>query len=222
MSGDGATRTLGGIDRRTFCIGVGGASAMLALGGASIAEAQSLVRPPGGQDEQHLLSACIRCQKCLTACPQDIIVPSHIETGLLNMRTPSLDFSVAYCDWCEGEGSGRPLCEAACPVGALRLPDGARRERHVMGVAELNTDWCLAYRLAGCRFCFDSCEFDAISLDSAQRPSVVEARCVGCGACEAVCVSLQNGSISTGATSRAIVVRPASGAPADAAEGGAS
>ncbi|MFR1166142.1 MAG: hypothetical protein ACLSDQ_00100 [Adlercreutzia equolifaciens] len=32
--------------------------------------------------------------------------------------------------------------------------------------------------------------------------------CNGCGACESVCVSLQNGSISAGATERAIVVRP--------------
>ena len=30
----------------------------------------------------------------------------------------------------------------------------------------------------------------------------------GCGACESVCVSLQNGSISSGARERAIVIRP--------------
>mgnify|MGYP000788137602 FL=1 len=35
-----------------------------------------------------------------------------------------------------------------------------------------------------------------------------ENKCNGCGACESVCVSLQNGSISAGATERAIVVRP--------------
>ena len=33
-------------------------------------------------------------------------------------------------------------------------------------------------------------------------------RCIGCGACESVCVSLQNGSIAEGATARAIVVHP--------------
>ena len=33
-------------------------------------------------------------------------------------------------------------------------------------------------------------------------------KCNGCGACESVCVSLQNGSISEGATARAIVVHP--------------
>ena len=33
-------------------------------------------------------------------------------------------------------------------------------------------------------------------------------KCNGCGACESVCVSLQNGSISEGATSRAITIKP--------------
>ena len=33
-------------------------------------------------------------------------------------------------------------------------------------------------------------------------------KCNGCGACESVCVSLQNGSISAGATERAIIVCP--------------
>ena len=35
-----------------------------------------------------------------------------------------------------------------------------------------------------------------------------EGLCNGCGACESVCVSLQNGSISSGARERAIVIRP--------------
>ena len=35
-----------------------------------------------------------------------------------------------------------------------------------------------------------------------------ERRCNGCGACESACVSLQNGSISEGATSRAIIIKP--------------
>jgi ferredoxin-type protein NapG len=196
------------MDRRTFCLGAGGAAVLLGLGTIKLADAKSVVRPPGGQDEDHLLSLCIRCQKCLTICPLDIIVPTHIEDGVLNMRTPSLDFSDDYCDWCTKANGGVPLCAQVCPVGALRLPENAMRESLVMGVAELNTDWCLAWRMAGCRYCYNACEFDAIELDSAGRPHLNLDKCVGCGACESVCVSLQNGSISAGATERAIVVRP--------------
>jgi ferredoxin-type protein NapG len=124
------------------------------------------------------------------------------------MRTPSLDFSVNYCDWCEEANGSVPLCEQVCPVGALKLAQNDEPDTLIMGVAKLNIDWCLAYRMAGCRFCYDACVYDAIVLDNANRPHLELDKCVGCGACEAVCVSLENGSISAGATERAIVVRP--------------
>ena len=47
-----------------------------------------------------------------------------------------------------------------------------------------------------------------MKLDKDNRPIVLEDKCNGCGACESVCVSLQNGSIAEGATARAIVVHP--------------
>ena len=39
------------------------------------------------------------------------------------------------------------------------------------------------------------------------HPVVIADRCNGCGACESVCVSLKAGSIASGATERAIVIR---------------
>ena len=66
----------------------------------------------------------------------------------------------------------------------------------------------MAYKLIGCRFCYDACPYEAMELDENNRPVVLTDTCNGCGACESVCVSLQNGSISEGATARAIVVHP--------------
>ena len=91
---------------------------------------------------------------------------------------------------------------------AEALKTGSTPETSVLGVAELNQDLCLAYRLIGCRFCYDACEFEAMELDENNRPYVIADACNGCGACESVCVSLQNGSISAGATERAIIVCP--------------
>lgn len=200
--------TVCGLDRRTFCLGVGGAAVLLGLGGGlRVAQARSLVRPPGGQDEERLMAMCIRCEKCLTICPHSLITPAHIEDGVLGMRTPRLTFDAAYCDWCEQANDGVPLCEQVCPSGALDLASDARRDNVVMGIAEINNEQCLAWRMMSCRFCYDACEFEAIVLDEFNRPMLAEDQCVGCGACEAVCVSLQNGSISAGATERAIVVR---------------
>lgn len=196
------------ITRRNLCVGLGGTAALAALGGLRLTGPEKLVRPPGGQDEERLISACIRCEKCYEVCPHGVIAPAHIEDGVVNMRTPVMNFDAAWCDWCAEANGGVPLCVECCPTEALALPAGAVEETTVLGVAVIKEDWCLAYRLTGCRFCYDACEFEAIELDSESRPSVVADRCNGCGACESVCVSLRNGSISSGATSRAIIVVP--------------
>ena len=198
----------GGMTRRTLCLGIGSAAVMLGLGGLKYVAPQAIIRPPGGQDDERLISACIRCEKCYEICPRDVIRPAHIEDGILNMRTPTFDFSDNYCDWCTEENGGTPLCVSACPTKALELPAGATKENTIIGRAVINTDWCLAYKLIGCRFCYDACPYQAMELDGDNRPVVLENKCNGCGACESVCVSLQNGSISEGATARAITIQP--------------
>lgn len=206
---EGAAR---GMSRRSLCFGIGGAAALLALGGVgAVMPAEAVVRPPGGQDEAPLLASCVRCEKCYEVCPQHAIVPSHIENGVLQMRTPTFDFSKGWCDFCEEGNGGVPLCAQCCPTGALDAAKSLAARQDGIGKAELNKDWCLAYRLIGCKFCYDACPYGAMELDANGRPYVIEEKCNGCGACENACVSLQNGSISTGATSRAIVVKPALG-----------
>lgn len=201
-------KTYAGMTRRTFALGVGGAAVMLGLGGLTFVGRDPIIRPPGGQDEDRLLSACIRCEKCYEVCPRNVIAPAHIEDGVLGMRTPTFDFSRDYCDWCEEENGGDPLCVKACPTEALLLPADATAKDTILGKAVINEDWCLAYRLIGCRFCYDACPYEAMELDENGRPYVIDEKCNGCGACESVCVSLQNASISEGATDRAIVVIP--------------
>lgn len=197
-----------GMSRRTFALGAGGVIALLGLGGFKYLGHNQVIRPPGGQDEDRMLSACIRCQKCYEICPRDIIAPTHIEDGIVSMRTPTFDFSNNYCDWCEEESGGDPLCAKVCPTLALELPDSWSPETMTLGKAILNQDLCLAYKLIGCRYCYDACPYEAMELDSDDRPYVITEKCNGCGACESVCVSLKNASIATGATERAIVIRP--------------
>lgn len=211
-SAGAASKRTGGMSRRTLCLGVGGAAVLLAIGGAgAVAPANAVVRPPGGQDEERPLSACIRCEKCYEICPRDVIAPAHLEDGLLGMRTPVMDFSANWCDFCGEANGGVPLCAQACPTEALRLAADAQAETTLIGVAQINTDWCLAYKLIGCKFCYDACPYEAIEMDDEGRPKIIEDRCNGCGACESACVSLQNGSISAGATARAVTIKPLEG-----------
>lgn len=202
-----------GVSRRTWVIGVGGVVTLLALGGLRYVGHQPLCHPPGGQDEKHLVSACIRCQRCIEACPRKVLVPAHIEAGLLGMRAPTFDFNNSYCDFCQEENDGHPLCAEVCPSGALVLPEGATPQTTIMGKAAIDTSTCLAYRDTGCRYCYDACPYDAIELTSDgtnPKPIVKTDLCNGCGACESVCVSLKAASLASNATERAIKVRPAS------------
>lgn len=206
----------GGFTRRTFALGALGAVGLVTVGaGAKVLPARSLLRPPGGQDEVALLGTCLHCEKCREVCPQGAIGPVHVEDGLLNMRTPTLDFHGGWCDFCTDVDGGL-RCAAVCPTGALALPAGAvlgstatgETGTVILGVARVNRDWCLAQRGMKCRSCVDACAFKAVTLGYDNVPAVDEALCNGCGACENVCESMSSGSIAPGATDRAIVVVP--------------
>lgn len=197
-----------GISRRTFAIGAVGSAAMLGLGAAKLVGAEVVVRPPGGQDEGAFIASCIHCERCREVCPQHAIKPARLESGLLNLRTPQMDFRNGWCDFCESTEGGAPLCARVCPTSAFRLPASPVSESAVLGLAVLNTDWCLAYQAMGCHECVDACAYEAMGIRDDGTPYVIDDACNGCGACEHACVSLSSGSISVGATDRAIVVRP--------------
>lgn len=221
------------VTRRTLCIGVGATVALAGLGALRYVGSEALVRPPGGQDEERLVSRCVHCYRCIEACPERVIVASSIGSGVLNMRTPRMEFSdcppgqlnaFRYCDFCAERNGGVPLCVEACPSGALQLPVEYDCDTEVIGVAELNTETCIAYRSSYCAFCYDVCRqvrgeenaaifyqnADALGADATRLPVVDVDKCNGCGACEAVCVSAQAGSTKD-AAQRAIVVRPLEG-----------
>jgi ferredoxin-type protein NapG len=58
----------------------------------------------------------------------------------------------------------------------------------------------------GCRVCVDACPYEALFVGDDRVPVVDESACNGCGACEFACVSMSAGSLSVGATDKAIVV----------------
>jgi ferredoxin-type protein NapG len=187
---------------------------MLGMGGALRATAGSAVplRPPGAQDEQRFIATCIRCDRCRGACPRAAIKTCTVEDGLINMRSPKLDFRVAtsrayrrpeayatqdavlaapYESLLQAGGSGFcdfcMLCVKNCPTGALGTFDP---NREWIGEAVVDSRFCIAFeKLGGCRKCVDYCPFGAITLDDNRYPVISPEKCNGCGVCENICPS---------------------------------
>jgi ferredoxin-type protein NapG len=198
--------------RRGLVGGVVGAACMLAIGPAArlTLGPEVLVRPPGGQDEARFIGACIRCDRCRSACPKDAIGVANVGDGFLNARTPKMDYHKGFCDFCMDAGNpngaagrvdkttgevtpGDPagdshlLCISNCPTGALLAFD---HNVNWVGVATIFPDECIAYRVyGGCRVCVDKCPFGAVTLDGDSRPVVDPTMCSGCGSCEYFCPS---------------------------------
>ncbi|MFR8044650.1 MAG: 4Fe-4S dicluster domain-containing protein [Eggerthella lenta] len=198
------------VSRRALLIGAGSTAALLGLGALRYAGHNPLVRPPGGQDEARLVSACIRCEKCYEACPRGVIVPAHIEDGLLGMRSPALKFDADFCDYCADENGGEPLCVKVCPTEALALPADATAENTLLGLAVIDEAQCLHSATRGAVTATTRALRGHRADGRGANPhvSVLADKCNGCGACESVCVSLKAGSIVSGAQERAIVVKP--------------
>lgn len=154
---------------------------MFAVGGAGVALTGDgeMLRPPGGQDEARFVAACLKCDKCRSICPENCITTCVLEDGLVNYRTPRIDFRKGMCTFC-GE------CIGVCPTGALAPFDEAVDR---IGVAAIDEQECIAFQKGGCRVCVDACVYDAISLDSTGKPVVDAALCNGCGRCELACPS---------------------------------
>ena len=122
-SSDGAVR----ISRREVVTGGVAVAALLALGGTGVALAgeRQLLRPPGRPERGAFMGACIKCDRCRSACPHGAIDVAHLEDGIVNARTPKMNFRKGFCDFClpdgahvaEGAGAVQldPLCVRPAP-----------------------------------------------------------------------------------------------------------
>ncbi|MCL1847526.1 MAG: 4Fe-4S dicluster domain-containing protein [Coriobacteriia bacterium] len=187
------------VTRRTLIAGGTGAAVMLALGGvAKYAFGDTpVLRPPGGQDEKHFIATCIKCDRCRGVCPLNCISVANMNDGLLNARTPKLDYHLGYCDFCD-------LCIQCCPTGALKDFDP---DKEWVAPAVIDRELCIAYQPmgGGCMKCIDGCPYDAITTDTQGRPVVELDKCNGCGYCEYICPS-NSYRVFSGIRKRAITV----------------
>ena len=173
MAGSGARKAAARLTRRGFLAGAAGMLGCAAVGGfAAATKAEgALLRPPGGQDESRLWGACVKCDRCRSACPRGVVAVAAVEDGFLNARTPKLDFRRGFCDFCLDGESMR--CVASCPTGALAA--GFDPHSSKLGMAVVDGEECLLYRVGSrkcSKQCVAACPFEALSFDEREGLSV--------------------------------------------------
>ena len=139
------------------------------LFGRQATEAPAL-RPPWALPESDFASRCTRCDACVRACPEQVLVRGG--DGL-----PRFVATSGECTFC---GDCVQACESAA-LDASILPPwelGAR-----VG------DGCLSARGVVCASCREACPETAIHVaPGARGPALIDAgRCTGCGACVGIC-----------------------------------
>lgn len=75
-----------------------------------------LIRPPGSLTEEAFVARCIKCGRCMRACPTNVLQPAGFEHGLEALWTPVLNNRI-------GDAGCRLDCVACghvCPTGAIR------------------------------------------------------------------------------------------------------
>lgn len=161
-------------------------------------------RPPWAIPEEYFVDFCTRCDKCVEACFDELIIKGR--GGF-----PQMDFKRGGCDFCED-------CLKVCEASALKkIPDNnkipSNTRAHIESdngeeSSELHDDlesyrppWhikasidltnCLSMNATICRSCGESCDDKAIKFDlklgGIAEPILNIEQCTGCGACFSVC-----------------------------------
>jgi MauM/NapG family ferredoxin protein len=152
---------------------------------------QPPVRPPGALPEADFVSTCIRCQRCVDACPNHAIKALPVSPDNHSAATPHIVPREQSCMLCARVDTEYLKCTAVCPSGALRpiLKSLEAVQQHVrMGVARIDLNLCYSYNNYTCGTCFHACPVGAIKIGLWERPQVNPQACVGCGLCERACI----------------------------------
>lgn len=169
--------------RRAFVFGGAAvvAGACLGVGLRPFVAEADVLRPPGSLPEGEFMERCIKCERCVSACPTNVIEPMGIEGGILQSRTPVLNFLEDSCTYCDA-------CRVVCPTGAIGLMDAYRPDVNRIGVAILHEDRCLAFpETHSCGICVEACPYGALSFDDQRQPVVDDGLCNGCSECVKIC-----------------------------------
>lgn len=149
-------------------------------------EKTSPVCPPGGISIEHFTKYCTACSLCVSACPNDVILPSFSEYGLSGIMQPRMDYHKGFCNFeCI-------RCTEVCPSGALLpLSLEAKKLTQIGKVNFIKENCIVETEGTDCGACSEHCPTKAVKMVPYEGnlviPEVNNEICVGCGACEYAC-----------------------------------
>lgn len=152
----------------------------------AVERATHWIRPPYALDELEFLLTCTRCDKCVEACPHNVIFLLAARLGSDVAGTPAMDLLNRGCHLCEDWP-----CVAACQPGALKFTesDGDKvLDLPLLARAEINPSECLPYSGPECGACASSCPVPGALVWDGTRPGIDPGLCTGCGLCREACV----------------------------------
>ncbi len=157
------------------------------------ARASVPLRPPGALPEKEFLARCIRCMRCVDNCPNNAIIALDESYGRAQRFTPAIKARRQACMLCNKLSGDGLKCTEACPTGALQLVKRNVEDicaKVKMGTAEIDTALCYSYNNWSCGTCYRACPLPgkAMTLGRWERPEVHAEHCIGCGACERICI----------------------------------
>lgn len=176
-----------------FGLGLGGSAYVAGWHRQPAAGMAPPLRPPGALPEDSFTATCIRCLRCVDACPNHALLPLPSSDPRGPVGTPTLSPRSAPCILCSSESGQYLKCTEVCPSGALQLVEKTREQVQAkvhIGTAEVDTDLCYSYNNWSCGACFRACPLagEAMTVGTWERPIIHADACIGCGCCERACI----------------------------------
>lgn len=177
------------MDRRNFFKTIVNKAAKTAVQAADAhvtTQASHWIRPPFALDELEFLLACTRCDKCIEACPHDVIFKLPSRLGAQVTGTPAMDLLNKACHLCEDWP-----CVESCEPKALMYPEEEDAELEslpYLAHVEINTQTCLPYLGPECGACESACPVPGALKWDMTKPYIDPELCAGCGLCSEACI----------------------------------
>jgi len=137
--------------------------------------------PAGAVSFDQYKQLCTVCGACITACPLHILSPS---LAFENFMLPLLSFDHGSCS------IDCVKCNEVCQSGALEKITPADKTDIQIGYAVWLRENCIVIKDKPCHKCEEACPNVSIQMIQSGRfqiPIINTGRCIGCGACQAVC-----------------------------------